>query len=212
MRTTHRLHSARPAGQTGVVMVIALVMLLLITMVGISAIKTLTLEERMTSNSIDRNAVFQSSEWALRIAEETAEAQAKQCNADFDNKGVPTTPVADADTGNDKGNGNGNGNTPAPTPNACTPTVCQNGLCGYPQPDCTARWEDSSFTGWALVKDPNDPDSNLVTPVGTPQYFIEYLNKTDPCSGGSPPRYRITVRTQAGEGRASVTLQSIYGE
>lgn len=215
MRSSRRFHSARYARQTGVVLVIALVMLLLITIVGISAVKTLTLEERMSSNSIDRNSVFQSSEWALSVAEQVAETQAKLCNGGFVNQGVPTTPVVDQGTSN--GNGKGNGSTPAPTPTTCTPTACQNGLCGYPQPNCAPRWEDSSFTGWAPVKDPNNPSSNLVTPIGTtPQYFIEYLYKDAPTCAGKPNdgpfRYRITVRTQAGEGRANVMLQSIYGE
>ena len=193
-------------------------MLLLITIVGVSAVKTLTLEERMTSNSIDRNTVFQTTEWGLSLAEQVAEAQAKQCNAGFANGGGAQTVPTDDGNGNGNGNGNSTGNTPPPT-GTCTPTTCQNGLCGYPQPNCTPRWEDSSFTGWAPVKDPEDTSKNLVTPAGvTPQFIIEYLNPTfDPqqCVGKPTPGvflYRVTVRTAAGEGRASVTLQSVYGQ
>lgn len=190
-----RFHSARRTGQTGVVLVVALVMLLLITMMGITAVKTLTLEERMTANSIDRNAVFQVSEWGLSLAEELAENQAKLCNGGFDNQGAPANTTL---------------------PSTCTPTACQNGLCGYPQPNCPLRWEDSSFTGWATLKNPDKPSENLSTPVGVaPQYIIEYLYNTTPNCLSKPPgpfRYRITVRTQAGEGRASVMLQSIYGD
>lgn len=187
-----RVHSTRPAGQKGVVLVVALVMLLLITMMGITSVKTLTLEERMTINSIDRNAVFQVSEWGLSLAEELAETQAKLCNSGFDNQGAPATTTL---------------------PSTCTPTTCQNGLCGYPQPNCPMRWEDSSFTGWATLKNPDKPSENIGTPMGvTPQYIIEYLDdKLPDClsSPSEPLRYRITVRTQAGEGRARVTLQSI---
>lgn len=205
----HNVHSRQPVRQTGVVMVVALVMLLLITIVGISTVKTLTLEERMTANSIDRNAVFQISEWGLSVAEQIAEEQATLCNSGFVNRGAPVSVTTEPGQ-NGKAGSNGATNT-------CTPTVCQNGLCGYPQPNCPPRWEDSNFTGWAPVKDPNTPNSGLATPVGTaPQFFIEYLYKEMPTCAGKPNdgpfRYRITVRTQAGEGRASVTLQSVYGE
>ena len=212
-------HAVQPARQSGVVLVVALVMLLLITIVGVSAVKTLTLEERMTSNSIDRNTVFQTTEWGLSLAEQVAESQAKQCNSGFVNGGgVPTDTTTSESNGN--GNGNGNGNSGGSTSTStCTPTTCQNGLCGYPQPNCTPRWEDSSFTGWASVKDPDDASKNLVTPAGvTPQFIIEYLNPTfnpQQCVGKPTPGvflYRITVRTAAGEGRGSVTLQSVYGQ
>jgi type IV pilus assembly protein PilX len=186
--------------QTGVVLVVALVMLLLITIVGMSSIRSLTLEERMTANSIDRNAVFQATEWGLSLAEQVAENQAKQCNGGFHNRGVAETPV-----------------NPAATGVACVQTPCQNGLCSNPQPNCPPRWEDSNFNGWATVKDPSDATKNLVTPSGvSPRFFIEYLNTTKPVCIGKPSdgpfSYRVTVQTHAGEGRSSVTLQSIYSD
>jgi type IV pilus assembly protein PilX len=182
--------------QSGVVLVVALVMLLLITIVGISGVKTLTLEERMTSNSIDRNAVFQTTEWALSLAEQVAERQAQYptCNAGFHDRG---------------------GAAGVPTGSTCAQTPCQNGFCSYPRPNCPLRWEDSSFTGWAPVKDPEDPTKDLVTSLGvTPRFFIEYLYEVGPTCVGKPAdgpfSYRITVQTNVGDGRASVTLQSIY--
>lgn len=148
----------------------------------------------MTSNSVDRNIVFQVTEWALSVAEQAAETQAKLCNSGFVNQGVPV------------------GSTPT---GSCVQTACQNGYCGYPQPNCPHRWEDSSFNGWAYVKDPEEPTHNLVTPLGvTPQFIIEFLNNKAPnCVGTSSGfSYRITVRTQPGDGRAAVTLQSIYSD
>jgi type IV pilus assembly protein PilX len=53
-------------------------------------------------------------------------------------------------------------------------------------------------------------------PMKPPQYFIEYLSNTFPCSdgGASDPKnckhYRITARSNPGTGRASVMLQSVY--
>ncbi|MEY4978205.1 MAG: pilus assembly protein [Pseudomonadota bacterium] len=194
MNKLSNLHN-RQHGQRGVVLVVAMVMLLLITILGISSIKSLTLEQRMTSNSIDRNAVFQVTEWALSVAEQAAETQAKLCNSGFVNQGAP---VATGDT-------------------TCSQTACQNGYCGYPQPNCPVRWEDSAFNGWADLKDPEDPTKNLTTPLGvTPKFFIEYLYTIKPtCIGKSsdgPFSYRVTVQTVPGDGRATVTLQSIYSD
>jgi len=199
--------------QSGVVLVVAMVMLLLITILGISNIKSLALEQRMTSNSIDRNTVFQVTEWALSVAEQAAENQAKLCNSGFVNQGATETVTQQQNNGK----GNSGGGNSGGTGTTCTPTSCQNGYCGYPEPNCPLRWEDSSFNGWALLKDPEDPSKNLSTPLGvTPRFFIEYLRKDKPtCIGKStdgPFSYRVTVQTAPGDGRATVTLQSIYSD
>lgn len=56
-------------GQKGVALVIALVLLVLMTLVGLAAMRGVTLEERMTSNTYDRSLSFQAAEAALREAE-----------------------------------------------------------------------------------------------------------------------------------------------
>lgn len=58
------LHSQR-----GMALFLALVVLLLITILGISGLQTTTLEERMATNSRDRDLAFQAAEAALRDAE-----------------------------------------------------------------------------------------------------------------------------------------------
>ena len=56
-------------GQRGTALVMTLVILLLLTMLGITAINTSTLEERMAGNTKDQNLSFQAAETALRAAE-----------------------------------------------------------------------------------------------------------------------------------------------
>lgn len=56
-------------GQRGVALVVALVLLVLMTLVGLTAMRGVTLEERMTSNTYDRSLSFQAAEAALREAE-----------------------------------------------------------------------------------------------------------------------------------------------
>lgn len=55
--------------QTGVALFISLVMLLVLTIIGVSAVQTTSLEERMARNSRDRLMAFQAAESALRDAE-----------------------------------------------------------------------------------------------------------------------------------------------
>ena len=79
MRSAHYLHRMKHT-QRGTALVMALVFLLLMTMLGITAINTSTLEERMAGNTKDQNLAFQAAETALRAGElwvesRTSEAQ-----------------------------------------------------------------------------------------------------------------------------------------
>ena len=55
--------------QHGTVLVIGLILLLLMTLIGVTAIQTTSLDERMAGNARDRNLAFQAAEAALRGAE-----------------------------------------------------------------------------------------------------------------------------------------------
>ncbi len=55
--------------QRGVVLVVALIMLVVITLLGVSAMQVTSLEERMAGNMRDRSLAFQSAEAALRDGE-----------------------------------------------------------------------------------------------------------------------------------------------
>lgn len=58
-------HSARRQ-QKGVVLIMSLVILVLITLVGLSTIRTTTMEEKMAGNSRDRDKAFQAAEAAVQ--------------------------------------------------------------------------------------------------------------------------------------------------
>ncbi|NOS87147.1 MAG: pilus assembly protein PilX [Methylococcaceae bacterium] len=70
----YRLAKKRPfiprPQQTGAVLAISLVILVLLTIIGISAAQFTGLEEKMAGNLRDRNLAFQAAETALREAEE----------------------------------------------------------------------------------------------------------------------------------------------
>lgn len=170
---SQRRSTAVRSAQKGVALIVALVLLVVMTLLGLSAMRTVTLEEKMSGHTFDRSISFQATEAALREAE--AWVQANQ-----------PTPAA----------GSGcNG----------------NGVCGLLTSDPIDRWNNAAFTDWR--------DAAAVTSQSisvTPQFLIEYLGDTFPCiptdltQPSTCKRYRITARSNAGAGRASVMLQSMY--
>ncbi len=61
--------NSRPAHQAGVVLVVGLIMLLLLTLIGVTGSQVTNLEEKMAGNSRDYNLAFQAAESALRAGE-----------------------------------------------------------------------------------------------------------------------------------------------
>lgn len=158
--------------QSGVALVVALILLVVMTLVGISAMRTVTLEEKMTSHTFDRSVSFQATEAALREAEGIVQAT-------------------------------------IPTPAALS--GCTAGICSTPVATATPRWQDATFAGWQNATTVASGALNV-----TPQYFIEYLGNTFPCAQTASAatnckRYRVTARSNAGNDRAAVILQSVYG-
>jgi type IV pilus assembly protein PilX len=60
---------SHPAHQSGVVLIVSLIMLLLLTIIGTVGMQSTSLEEKMAGNSRDRNLAFQAAEAALRAGE-----------------------------------------------------------------------------------------------------------------------------------------------
>lgn len=73
MRSVQYLHCIKHT-QRGTALVMTLVFLVLLTMLGITAINTSTLEEKMAGNSKDQNLAFQAAETALSAAETWVES------------------------------------------------------------------------------------------------------------------------------------------
>lgn len=71
--------------QQGIVLVISLVILLLLSIVGINAMMTTSLDERMSANLKDHNTAFQAAEAALREGEGVVNALVTL--SDFNNDG-----------------------------------------------------------------------------------------------------------------------------
>ena len=195
----------RPHPQSGMVLLMALVMLLLVTLLGVTSVRMLTVEERMAANSFDRNLAFQAAETALREGEALAAS----------NIAPPTTDMDCGDLNND----------------ACADGLCSRPLDACNE----KRWDDNptyngqpierlrtvvnGVGGWRNAA--STAGSPLTQSLGAPQFFVEHLGSGYVCDPEEvPPNpscngYRITARSHdpalaAAEGRAAVILQSIY--
>lgn len=74
-----------PATQRGSALIMGLIMLLVVTMMGLTAMQSTTQQERMAGNLRDRNIAFQAAEAALRRGEE---ALMNRCINTFDGDGA----------------------------------------------------------------------------------------------------------------------------
>jgi len=99
MKTPHTRPVMRRS-QQGVALVIALVLLVTITLLGLSSMRNTGLQERMSANLFDRSLAFQASETALRDAEAAiVPASFPTCTAaptclNVCNNGLCSTPLA----------------------------------------------------------------------------------------------------------------------
>jgi type IV pilus assembly protein PilX len=62
--------------QSGAVLVISLIMLLLVTLIGVTGTQVTSMEEKMAGNAKDQNVAFQAAESGLRAGENWAAGQA----------------------------------------------------------------------------------------------------------------------------------------
>lgn len=62
-------HMVAPARQRGVALAVVLILLLIMTLIGLASLRGTLMEERMSSNQLDRSLSFQAAEAALREGE-----------------------------------------------------------------------------------------------------------------------------------------------
>lgn len=200
--TTPKFNSQILIRQQGIVLFTALIMLVIMSILGISSIRGIALEERMTGNAYDQSLAFQAAEAALRAGEQEtfalsagSEPEDVACN--------PESLLSSASAG----------------------YISQTSLQCPPDWMSTAALE-TKFS--ASAKQLDASVTNLGTLAGTaPRYLIEYLGGNAPCYPGLNPdkkydactesvqdctchRFRVTAMSTPGEGRATVILQSVF--
>lgn len=191
--------------QDGATLLVALVMLIVMTLLGLASIRGTSMQERMGANMYDRSLAFQAVESALREAE------------------------ASITVGTTVTNSNGLYCLPGGTPPLCavaTPTPTSEAAESEGTPAAPAymeRWNDPAThwrradTWWGQVDSAMKArlSDNSDTP---PEFIIEYMGEFEDgtgCVNKSSttclgPRYRITARMPPVEGRPNVVLQTTY--
>jgi type IV pilus assembly protein PilX len=180
-----------PRRQHGAILVISLMFLVLLTIIAVSSISSVTLEEKMAGNLREQATAFQAAESALRDAE------------------------VDLETGI-----GGTGNRDPMTIAANFATLCSaaftNGVCttgaaaGNYKTQIVTAWND---TNWASLTKTVTYGFYTGAPalsgvVQPPRYVIEYLQDISACPATC--YFRISARGWGASQSSSVTLQTIY--
>lgn len=182
--------------QEGIVLFMSLVMLLLLTVLGVSSIQTTSLQQRMARNANDGNLAFQAAEVALRDGEDLLE-NLNNLTTDF---GVPTPPGDQCPTF----------------------TMRVKGYYFEAAPCAVPNWKELDWTGDAGFID----STINVTGVATqPKYIVEHVrtiiadadalnldNIGDDIGAGQTEVFRVTARGYGVTADAQVMIQGTYGK
>ena len=171
--------------EEGVVLFMCMVMLLLLTVLGISSVQTTTLQQRMARNAGDTNLAFQAAESALRDGEEYLET---------------LTALTDFDGANAENNGFYYEEDPGNDPN--WKTLDWSGADGY-------RDAETSITGVEITP------KYIVEHVKTVISDADALNLDNigqDTGSGRTQIFRVTARGTGGTATAQVMIQGTYGK
>ena len=180
------------ANQSGAVFVTGLVFLMALSLLGITAMKMATIEERMSGNMRDRMLAMQAGEMALRYAEHHI-----RDNDDTTNTPKSIEGITDVDTG-------------------CTDGLCYYGVNTEPttpawktlcSPTCPISYtKDNVFKIDGVTYTAPELPKGLIRP---PTYLIEGIQKT-PAGGFLRYYYRVTVRAEGAKDGTVVWLQETF--
>jgi type IV pilus assembly protein PilX len=172
------------ASQSGAVLIISLIMLLLLTLIGTTGMQSTSLEEKMAGNMRDKNLAFQAAESALSAAEATL---------------FPVPPVFD----NPGTGGFYSAASTIPTPAAImTDGFWANGLAGAPP---TVATSTVNALGNGIVS-----PVYIIQELASACYPSSTPDGICPAGEATLTPYRITVRATGGSTNTVVILQSIY--
>jgi type IV pilus assembly protein PilX len=190
--------------QTGSILLLSLLMMLILTMVGVASIGNVTLNERMASNYRDHDISFQAAEAALK----EGERQAITYSLSFDESNF-----RDDCTGSD-----------------CFTSACNNGYCfngDYPAsgecnvvPPASPLWLQDA--NWSTAGIARESVVSFPTLPVQPRYIVEFLcyvvaDSTAGTPSVPPPygvdwayMYRVTAYAEGSSSYSRTMLQSTY--
>jgi type IV pilus assembly protein PilX len=194
------IFSGKLSRQSGAVLIISLIMLLLLTIIASVGLQNSGLEEKMAGNLRDRNLAFQAAEAGLRDAEFDIS------NLNFNNTKHSNTPringlssfVADCGA--------------STSSNANDDGLCYNGAAGYTTApiESTVNMYPSVNTGKPSVGYGSFTNAPALPNLSAqPRYIIEGFRFRTP-GKGVEFFYRITVRAQGVNENTVVWLQEFF--
>jgi type IV pilus assembly protein PilX len=190
MMTNNPMPLSPQSRQSGAALITGLIFLVVLTMIGITAARMSTLEERMSGNMRDRSIAMQAAELALRDAERDIQALGTA---------VRTTPISGISHFVANCNQDGTSNT-------FDDGLCYNGPAGYG----VAIWTTANMTAAPSVAYGRFTGATAIAGLSAqPRYVIEGIRKTPP-GGGELFYYRITVRAQGANPNTVVWLQEVF--
>jgi len=181
--------------QQGAALVVSLLVLLVMTMIGLAAVQTNVLEEKMAGNTHDKNLAFQAAEAGLRAAENAL-------------SGLSVIQLTNCEVGDDM--------TVAP---GMTVMCYEASTDPEPDPLSHATWDDMATGVYTLV------DAADFAPIGNqafPKYYIMSLGRQasglknlgqgtgKPSVGTNVLYFRITARGTGGSDNAQSVLRSYF--
>lgn len=192
---TRNLHRTLPRQQSGVALFMSLVMLLIITILGLSSVQTTTMQERMARNARDTNLAFQAAEAAIKDAETLVETFNGLTEFGNDPRVDPTQCYA--------------------SPNAASGFYWEAGYNCEPNWAIDGLWSGGGFKTAA---------TSITGVAVQPKYIVEHVksvvsdvdslnldNIGQDTGSGRAEIFRITVYGTGGTDTAHVMIQSTYG-
>jgi len=190
-------HTLRPLyRQRGAALIIGLIFLVILTLVGVTAMQTTTLEEHIAGNNRDRNVAFQAAEVVLRDGERDIVCS----NAAGTGACTRTVPISGL-SGFD---------------NNCTSGLCYSGRTdGLFRASASDPWKPA-WQAFSMTVAPSVPYGNYTKAVAInslaspPRYLIEGFRKWPPGSSSWRYYYRITALAVGANNNTQVNLQEVF--
>ena len=179
------------AAQRGFVLIVALILLLVLTILGLAAAQSTSLEERMAGNYRNNTLAFQAAEAGIRAAESCLSAGTSACSGFASNT-----------------NGVYLFNPGAPPPPSSATTPLWNVAGFWTTSGNTMSYTSANGVNFANVASQPQIIIEEMPPVAQPGGNIG----TQQYGGGAPgiQLYRITVLGTGGDNSANVMLQAIF--
>lgn len=166
--------------QSGAALIFALIFLLLLSVIGITAMQSSTMQERMAGNVRDTNLAFQASELALRSAEDQ-----------MDGVNIPTF------------------NATGPFREPITDATIATTWTAYSWTDANSTKVATSLTGIDATNNPRyvveEVTSSSALAASGSAIDLESMQKLE-----TPVVYRITAKGIGSTGNSTVILQSTF--